>query len=384
MRIFALSLLFNRCQAFPPVEVADFVGLGRQALVMDTVEVGRSVSNWPDLVVAPFLYTSPWTSFKFPPATVASGVKFWTLCFIQADSKGQPSWNGYDSIYNPFYKNFIGSIRAAGGDVIVSFGGAIAKEIAQTIYDDAALAAAYQRVIDTYKLRYIDIDIEGSAIHSARPSIDRRNRAMAILMKNNPGLRISYTLPCGTGGLVGEGIYVIESAKKFNAGLYMINLMTMDYYQRVQDMGRAAISAAMGTRKQLVDRGMGNIRIGITPMIGVNDSPGEVFGISDALNVAAWAKKTPYVGLLAFWEAARDTNVWGPLFSSSRIAQSKFQFHQIFKSAERGASSLPSGIANYGTCPSSSGVCADLAFSCCFQNSEASTLGNSCREILFL
>jgi hypothetical protein len=47
-------------------------------------------------------------------------VSFLTLIL----SSGNPAWGGTDSIYNPYYANYIGGIRNNGGDVIVSFGGA--------------------------------------------------------------------------------------------------------------------------------------------------------------------------------------------------------------------------------------------------------------------
>ena len=56
-------------------------------------------------------------------------------------------------------------MRAHGGDVVVSFGGAAGLELAAAYSRAGRTAAdlekAYQKVIDCYALTYVDFDIEG-------------------------------------------------------------------------------------------------------------------------------------------------------------------------------------------------------------------------------
>ena len=59
----------------------------------------------------------------------ASGAKQFTLAFIQADSNNQPSWGGDPSMelgssFDQALQASVSNLRAAGGDVMVSFGGA--------------------------------------------------------------------------------------------------------------------------------------------------------------------------------------------------------------------------------------------------------------------
>lgn len=117
-------LLIENGAAFPPVNRTEILGSGRSANVIPAVGMGRGISNWPARIVAPYTYTSPWTSFNYQDASAQTGCKFWSLAFLQSDGSGNPLWGGSESIYNPFYSNYIGGIRANGGDVIVSFGGA--------------------------------------------------------------------------------------------------------------------------------------------------------------------------------------------------------------------------------------------------------------------
>ena len=50
-----------------------------------------------------------------------------------------------------------------------------------------ALQAAYQAVIDKYKAKVLDLDIEHTAIEDP-VSIDRRSQALTALAAANPGL----------------------------------------------------------------------------------------------------------------------------------------------------------------------------------------------------
>ena len=98
-----------------------------------------------------------------------------------------------------FLLSEISAVRALGGDVMVSFGGAANVEIAVACDTVQETQTAYQTVIDTYDLVMIDFDIEGAWI--ADPvSIARRSQAIAGLQAQAAGtgryLEVFYTLPC--------------------------------------------------------------------------------------------------------------------------------------------------------------------------------------------
>jgi chitinase len=84
----------------------------------------RGLSTWPDRILAPYLYTSKWNTFDIDNAFQKTGHSTWTLCFLIADKWGNPSWNADSTLDDGFYFEYIKKIRALGGDVIVSFGGA--------------------------------------------------------------------------------------------------------------------------------------------------------------------------------------------------------------------------------------------------------------------
>ena len=98
-------------------------------------------------------------------------------------------------------------------------------------------------------------------------------------------------------------------------------------------MGISAIQASESTQQQLASIGL-DAKIGITPMIGVNDIVSAVFKLSDAQMLVDYAINDPDVAMLSMWSVARDNgssagaNYASP--DSSGIAQDPYEFANIF------------------------------------------------------
>ena len=302
---------------------------------------GPGGSNLPAHVFAPYTYS--WDS---PPVNMASlassqGIKYFTLAFILGNGCSA-AWNGNTSLSSSPLGSAITNLRAAGGDVIVSFGGADGTYLEDACTSVSSLAAQYQAVINQYNLTYIDFDIENDFGNSA--SYDRRSQAIAQVQANarNAGknLKVSFTLGVGPSGLGGDQINVLNSAVANGVNVGLVNIMAMDYGSADSHMGSDAISAANGTFNQIKSIfpsyttaqlwGM----IGITPMIGVNDSPGETFSLSDAQQVMTFAQQNN-IGLIAFWALDRDKQCSGspsgPQDTCSGVSESAYGFSNIFK-----------------------------------------------------
>ena len=284
----------------------------------------------------PYVDVGAWPPPDLVDIYKKSGVKAFTLAFIIAGNDNQPSVAGAYSLNTSFYLDKINAIRASGGDVCFSFGGASGREMAQVITNVNSLVQAYQSVINKYSLKYVDFDIEGNALVD-QSSIDRRNQALVILRKNNPNLYIAYCLPATTTGLDGNGLNVLSSAKKFGFVPNELRIMTMDYGSPAINglMGQYAIAGAQGTRNQLINLGMSNVTVGIIPMIGQNDTPTEIFDLQDAQAVVDFAKKNSWVSRLSFWSINRDivNNTVSSIASGSHsgIRQVAYAFSNIFK-----------------------------------------------------
>jgi hypothetical protein len=252
------------------------------------------------------------------------------MAFVIAGANGQPMWNGTDSISSK--KSLISSIRAAQRDVIVSFGGESGQEIALTIKDATQLAAAYNSVVDQLGLKWIDFDVEGSAVADTA-SVARRNQALAIVQKTHPGVVVSYTLAVMPSGLTADGLNVLKSAKQYGVRVDVVNIMTMYFGSGFPHMGQSSIDASNATLAQLASLGMSSCKLGITPNIGINTTSATTFTLADASTLTAYAKKTSGVRWLSFWNITKD-NGNGPMNKdtnvSSGIHQNPWAFSQIF------------------------------------------------------
>ncbi|MFJ9542791.1 cellulose binding domain-containing protein [Streptomyces sp. NPDC101225] len=284
------------------------------------------------LATAPYIDMGAWPTPSMPGMSSSSGVKNYTMAFITASGCKAMWFNAYDP-RDGWAKDQIDAIRAAGGDVKVSFGGASGIELAQACSSVDALFTEYDAVVNAYGLTYVDFDIEGAA--SADPaSVDRRSQALARLQQAHPGLRISLTLPVLPEGLTSDGLNVVRSARDAGVDLDVVNVMAMDYYRGV-DYGDAAVQAAQSTFTQLKSLYPGRTdaqlwaMVGVTPMLGQNDD-GHVYDQSDARQLVSFAQGR-HLGELAFWEATRDRNACnGALYQCTNIPQSPYEFAKIF------------------------------------------------------
>jgi hypothetical protein len=254
----------------------------------------------------------------------ASGVRDLSLAFIVSGRPCEASWGGYYGIGAPAIKDRIDALQAAGGEAIVSFGGAINQDLSRTCTSIAALADQYRAVIDEYGIRDLDFDIEG-ADQTDAASLERRFKAIAQIQAEGRAagkpVTISLTLPTTTNGLTAAGLGVVRAAIADGVDINVVNVMAMDYYDPSLDysgrMGDYAISAATGLHDQLAtlypDRGDAQVwgMVGVTPMIGINDDPQEIFTTADAAKLTAFANEKGF-GRLAMWSINRDATCPAP------------------------------------------------------------------------
>jgi hypothetical protein len=232
--------------------------------------------------------------------------------------------------------SLVNGVRAAGGDVVISFGGAAGSELAQGCSTPAALQAAYQAVIARYHANKLDFDIEGPATTDTA-SINRRSAALRALAAANPGLQISLTLPVLPTGLIDTGVNILNSAAANQTPVSIVNIMAMDYGSAFPPnaMATNAINAANATIGQIRAAGLG-ARLGVTVMIGSNDVQPELFTLADANTLLSFAQGNTNIALLSIWSVARDNGSCPNAgFASpvcSGIAQDPFAFSRIFLS----------------------------------------------------
>ncbi|BCL79986.1 Chitinase [Ktedonobacteria bacterium brp13] len=272
----------------------------------------HAASSIPSSYFAPYAELGQGASLQ--SVTQSTGQKYYTLAFMLGNGC-TAEWNGtvplsQDTTYFPSLNSDIQYVRSQGGDVIVSFGGAAGQELAQTCSTASALQAQYQAVINHYNLTHLDFDIEGGQ-QGDSTTYDRRNTALAALQAANPGLTISFTLPSGTTGLLSDSLGLLNNAVSHGVNFNVVNLMTMDYGSADSQMGQESINAANGLYSELQaifpSKTSSQLwsMVGITSMIGQNDTPGEIFSLGDASQVLSFAQSHA-IGELAFWAVSRD------------------------------------------------------------------------------
>jgi chitinase len=302
----------------------------------------------------------------------ATGLKFFTLAFVIDGGGCNATFNGDTPVGDGSWTSAINSLRAAGGDVMASFGGASGTEEALACTSVSTLEAQYKRVVDTLGLTRVDLDIEGSALGDTAAN-DRRNAALADLQQQYAAqgrhLDVQYTLPVSPSGLESDSLSLLNNARSHNLDVSLVNIMAMDYGSAM-DMGNAAISAARGLHDQLgrIWTGKSSAQLwrmeGITPMIGVNDTSSEVFSTSDAQDVEAFAAANG-VQELTFWSLGRD-KACATLGGAARddcsgTSQSAWQFSRIFDGITGGGTTPPPSGATGPIRSGYAGKCVDVA-----------------------
>ncbi|MFI6078678.1 ricin-type beta-trefoil lectin domain protein [Actinoplanes sp. NPDC051343] len=281
--------------------------------------------------VSPYLYTG-WGNPP-NPATVmnATGVKAFTMAFMLDGGNCTPKWDAGRPLLGGADEAAIRRIRAAGGDVVVSFGGANGRSLEAFCPDDKALAAAYEKVVDAYQLKVIDIDIEGAPYGQADVQ-QRMIDALKALHSSHAGIKIYITLSSGTGGP--DGSLITRAAR---AGLSVDNwsAMTFDWENTTGDQGQLTGQAADGLMARLRQAyGMTTDEAyrhtGISSMNGRTDQ-NAVVNLQDAKTITEYAGRH-HLGRLAFWSVNRDRQCGGSYNnddSCSGISQADWAFTKI-------------------------------------------------------
>jgi hypothetical protein len=312
-------------------------------LVLGTSASGTAgaATALPAHVYAPYFET--WTTDSIATTTKQSGVKYFTLAFLESTSKTSCTlaWNGdkTQTVASGRYLTDIANLRAAGGDVILSLGGWSADqggtEIADSCKSVQSIADAYKQAITTYDVSRLDMDVEGRSLTNTA-GIDRRNKAIAIVEQWDPSLQVSYTIPTTASGLESTGVSILQNAVTNHATIDTVDLMAFDYYDKVTtQMGTAAENAVTGAVKQMQSiygetAAQLYPRMGITLMPGIDDYPKktEVTTVADAKNVETWAASMG-LNTLSIWAIQRDNGGCpgnGGANNCSGIAQNTWDF----------------------------------------------------------
>ncbi len=261
-----------------------------------------AAGTYPAHYAAPYLQIDSGDAGDMAADMSATGLKYYTLAFLIPQSGCTPEWEDGGDAVGAFTAQ-INSLKAAGGNVIISSGGESGGELAQTCTSVPSLTAAYANVVNTYGVNRLDFDIEGSTLSDTAANT-RRDQALAALQAQDPSVQVDYTLAVAPNGLPSAQLGVLQDAQAQGVKVNLINIMTMDFGNG-QNALNDALSAAQATAGQLsslygISTAQAYAMMGLTPIAGQNDD-NEFFSTANASTLESFAA-TNGVGELSFWE----------------------------------------------------------------------------------
>jgi cellulose synthase/poly-beta-1,6-N-acetylglucosamine synthase-like glycosyltransferase/chitodextrinase len=313
---------------------------------------------------APYVDATLTPTFQFQSSS-ADPAQQTVLGFVVAEpgSACTPSWGGAYTLTQAndtlAMSSRIAQVQQDGAQAVVSFGGQAHTSLDVACASVSSLTAAYQSVIDAYRLTTIDLDIEGAALNNFQAE-ERRAAAVANLERAAQAahhkLAVWLTLPVEPSGLQGNAISVIESMLRDRVSIAGINVMTMDFARAPaagSSMLQSVESALRATHGQVADifprygirLSSQQIwqRLGATVMIGQNNIEGENFTVSDARGLVSFAAAS-HLGRVSMWSLNRDSQC-GSSFPENGVvsntcsgtAQSGLEFSKAFGRLKGGA-----------------------------------------------
>jgi hypothetical protein len=309
----------------------------------------RASITWPSEVFAPYVDTGL-SNTTLTTVAADYGTEFFQLAFVdgagcQWSLPNQSSWQSQ-----------ISALQAEGGDVSISFGGYTVDtdgdDLGAQCSSASAMAAQVESVVTTLNVTHLDFDIESN---EETDSADYTLTAQALAQvqswasSNGMSLTISYTLPVLPTGLTSSGIDVLDAAVANGFTPNIVNIMAMDYGSSGTEMGTAATEAMDATASQLesvfnISSSAAYGMLGVTPMIGQNDTSGEIFTLADASTVESYAAQQG-IALLSMWSEGRDNGGCPGTTTAestcSGISQSNGAFTQAFQPFTSGSGGSP-------------------------------------------
>jgi hypothetical protein len=282
---------------------------------------------------APYLYLG-WGSPPAPSTVMsATGIKSFTMAFVLSGGGCTPAWDGNRPLTGGTDASTIAAIRSAGGDIVPSFGGWSGNKLGPNCSTAAALAGAYQQVINAYNLKAIDIDIENTDEFESEVVQDRILNALKIVKQNNAGLKTIVTFGTSTTGPSYWGTRLISQSAALQTNIDVFTIMPFDFGGGA-NMYQSTVNASEGLKTALKNAygwsdAVAYTHMGISGMNGLSDQQ-ELTSLAQWTQIRDWANSN-HLARLAFWSVNRDRGCagGGVVSNCSGIAQSDWAFTQV-------------------------------------------------------
>jgi hypothetical protein len=281
---------------------------------------------------APYIYPG-WGNPPAPSTVVnATGVRSFTMAFVLANGCN-PVWDGEGGLTGGVHASTISAIRAAGADVIPSIGGWQGNKLGPNCATADALAGAYQKVIDAFGLKAIDVDIENTDEFENTAVQDRILNALKIVKQRNSGVKTILTFGTTPSGPSYYGTRLVQQARALGANIDIFTQMPFDFGGG-SDMYGATVGASEGLKNLLKSTfgysdAQAYSHMGISGMNGLSDQQ-ELTTTDTWTRIRDYARNNGFARF-TFWAVNRDRGCagGGVVSNCSGIAQSDWAFTRI-------------------------------------------------------
>jgi chitinase len=295
---------------------------------------GPAAAATGTMAAAPYEYFGWGNPQKPTDVMSATGLRWFTLAFMLSDGGCNPKWDGDRPLTGGVDQTNINAIRNAGGDVVVSFGGFSGDKLGEHCSSASALAGAYQKVINAYHLKAIDIDIEASEFSNGTVR-QRVVNALKTIKTNNPGVIVYVTMGTAPGGPDSTGRDLINKGARAGLAADGWIVMPFDFGGHSGSMGQASVSAMEGL-KAAVKSAYGYSddtayrHIGLSSMNGRTDESDETVSTGDFQTILSYARQH-HIARFAFWSINRDRacSSGSDADACSGVSQSAYAFTKI-------------------------------------------------------
>jgi len=237
---------------------------------------------------------------------------------------------------------------------MISFGGRDNTELAVACSDPRKLVDAYRAPLERYHPGAIDLDLEGATLDDAAAN-HRRATAIAAIQRERAArhspLRIWMTLPVSSAGLTPAGVAAVRSMLAAHVELAGVNAMTMNFgsdesapgamirvIEHALDATQAQVWSLWRSAGLRTSAASAWGHLGVTVMLGQNDTAGERFTLGAARALAAFVGRHG-IPRVSAWSLNRDAPCGGAFprigivsNTCSGILQTQLAFTRIFAS----------------------------------------------------
>lgn len=287
----------------------------------------------PSGLNAPYLYLG-WGS---PPNAVdvmkETGLTQLTMAFVLSGGGCSPAWDGSRPLTGGQDEQTIKAVQAAGGDITPSVGGWSGSKLGEVCSSAQELAGAYQKVIDAYGLKSIDVDIESTEVESA----DARKRvvdALKIIKEGNSGIKVYLTFGTTPQGPNANGKDLIQKGADAGLDVDGWTVMPFDFGDGTTDLAAATRSAVDGLAQTVgaaygISTEAAYRKAGFSSMNGITDVQGESVSPAAFQSMVDYAKQH-HLARASFWSVNRDRPCdGGGADSCSGVGQQPWEFSKI-------------------------------------------------------